>query len=146
MKKWIKILLIIAGLGIAAGIMGYIFVYNKSHPDFENLSSDYALKASELFTEFKVDAIKAQAKYNGKMVQINGQLMNKELNDTMAIAVFVFEQGMFGDEGIRCTMLPTAVDNLKVTESGAEVVIKGYLTGYNEVDIIMEKCSMLKSE
>lgn len=141
MNKWIKIILIITGLGIMSGIVGYIFVYNKSHPDFAKLQPEFTITAPLLFTEFKNDAALAQQTYNGKMVLISGIPAKTEISDTMGIVVFVFDQGMFGDEGIRCTFLPEELKKVADLKPGTEIAIKGYLTGYNEVDIILEKCS-----
>jgi hypothetical protein len=57
--------------------------------------------------------------------------------------VFVFEQGDFGDEGIRCTMLPKYNFEAGKLQPDVEIKVKGYCTGYNETDVILEKCSII---
>jgi hypothetical protein len=49
---------------------------------------------------------------------------------------------MFGDEGIRCAMLPNHAQNI-ASFIGSDVRLKGYCTGFNETDVIMEKCSIV---
>lgn len=142
MKKWMKIVAVLAILGIAAAAAGYFFVYNKPHTNYEKMDADFSLNASDLFNEFKTNKSMAEPKYNGKVVEINGMLTKVEESDSLIIAVFVFDQGMFGDEGIRCTMLPKYKNHLKNTQLGSQIQLKGYLTGYNDTDVIFEKCSI----
>ena len=142
MKKWIKIVAILAIFGIVAGVAGYFFVYNKPHANYEKMDADFSLNASDLFNEFKTNKSVAEPKYPGKVVEIKGTLTKVEEADSLVIAVFVFDQGMFGDEGIRCTMLPKYKDQLKNTQTGSQAQLKGYLTGYNDTDVILEKCSI----
>jgi hypothetical protein len=57
--------------------------------------------------------------------------------------VFVFDEGMFGAEGVRATFLPKYNEKVKNLILGASVTIKGYCTGYNETDVILEKASII---
>ena len=141
MKTWIKIIAGLAALGIAGAILVYFFVYNKPHPDFEHLKPDYSLSAQAIFDEFIADNGAAGQKYNGKMVEITGPLTRVEAADSLTTVVFVFRQGDFGDEGIRCTLLPKFNDLAKELQPGANVKIKGYCTGYT-ADVILEQCSV----
>ena len=127
-------------VGIIGVFAGYRFVYNKPHPDYENLDAAFKLDAASLFQSFKENRQDAEQKFNGEMVEISGLVWNVEQSDSLMIAVFVFEEGMFGDEGIRCTMLPDFNDDASLLE-GRTVTIKGLCTGYNETDVILEKCS-----
>lgn len=140
MKKWHKIAALLMFTGIIGAFAGYKFVYNKPHPDYANLKADHSLEAADLFRSFRENRTEAEQKYNGEMVEVSGLIWNVERADSLAIAVFVFEEGMFGDEGIRCTMLPEFNENASLLE-GRTVTIKGLCTGYNETDVILEKCS-----
>lgn len=143
MKKWFKILLALFVTGVIAAILVYVFVYNKPHPDYEKLKPDYSLKAQELYNSYKTNKTGADKIYIGKVVEISGNLSKLEVNDTLVVAVFVFEQGMFGDAGIRCSFLRNFNERAKALQAGADVKIKGYLTGYNDSDVIMEECSII---
>ena len=64
--------------------------------------------------------------------------------DSLVIAVFVFNQGMFGDEGVRCTMLHGQTKLAANISKGNTVKIKGFCSGYNDTDVILEKCSLIQ--
>lgn len=144
-NKWILIGGVLVSIAIIAAILVYIFVYNKPHTDFAKADPDYRLQAEELYREFKNNPDEAAAKYNGKVVAIEGALEGIETNETFSVAVFSFEDGMFGDEGIRCAILPDHVQEIAAAPPGSNVVIKGMCSGYNQTDVIMEHCSLAQS-
>lgn len=143
MKTWLKVILGLAILGIAGALIIYFFVYNKPHPDYDQLKADYSLSAQALFQEFTTDNAAAQTKYNGKMVEITGPVSVMEPGDSLATIVFVFQKGDFGDEGIRCTLLAKYNEMARKLQSGSHVTIKGYCTGFTG-DVILEQCSLVQ--
>ena len=144
MKNWMKIGLGIVVLGIVAAVLGYVFIYNKPHPDYEKATPEFSKTAEALFNEYTTDRQAAEQTYNGKVVEISGTLSKVENVDSLTVAVFALDEGMFGDEGIRCTMLPEHASKVN-SYTGREIRLKGFLAGYNDTDIIMEKCSVVKS-
>jgi hypothetical protein len=144
MNRWLKILLILIIIGVIAAILVFVFVYNKPHADYEKMEPDYRLSASELYNSFKTNAVEAQKIYNGKVLEINGSMTKFESNDTMVTAIFVFNQGVFGDEGIRCVMLPSYFDDIRKMHPGFNCKIKGFCAGFNDPDVILEQCSVIK--
>jgi hypothetical protein len=78
------------------------------------------------------------------VIQITGRINKVESVDSLTIAVFILDEGMFGDEGIRCSMLPNHSEKTHSLE-GKTTTIKGYLTGYNDTDVILENCSIIDS-
>jgi hypothetical protein len=143
MKLWIKIILGLAVAGIAAALLIYHFVINKPHPDFDKIKPDYSLNAGAFYNEFKTTKDNASKLYNGKVIEVTGKLSRVENADTLTIAVFVFNQGIFGDEGIRCVMLKKYSEDAKKLKPDGIIRIKGYCTGFNETDVIMEHCSLI---
>ncbi|MCX6243159.1 MAG: hypothetical protein NTU98_00510 [Bacteroidetes bacterium] len=143
MKLWIKILIGLVVIGIIAAFVVYKFLINKPHPDFENLKPDYTLDAASFYKEFNTSKENANKLYNGKIIEITGKLTRVESADTLTIAVFAFEQDIFGEKGLRCTMLKKfGADAMKFKPDGI-VRIKGYCTGYNGTDVVMEQCSIV---
>lgn len=143
MKKWIKILVIMGVAGIIAAGLGYKFIYNKPHKDYEKAKAEFSITGESLFNDYRSDRASAEQKYNGKVLEVSGILNKIDRPDSLTIAVFVYEEGMFGDEGLRLTMLPNHSDKIKPYLS-KNIKIKGYCTGYNDTDIILEKCSIVK--
>lgn len=143
MNKWLKIFIGLILIGIIAGGLGYKFIYNKPHKNYEKATPDYGLTTFELFTEYRNDRQVSEQKYNGKVIVIAGIVDKVEMAGDMTIAVFVLEEGMFGDEGIRCTMLPNYAEDIK-SFIGKNIKLKGYCTGYNDTDVILEKSSIIE--
>lgn len=143
-KKWMLIIGSMAILGIIAAILVYCFVYNKQQPDYAVADPDYTLSGTVLFEEFKADPIAAGEKYNGKVLALQGILNSVEITDSLTIAVFAIEEGMFGDEGIRFAFIPKYADEISSTPPQTQVTIKGFCTGFNDTDVIMEHCSLVK--
>jgi hypothetical protein len=144
MKKWFRIIGILGLIGIIAAVLVYFFVINKSHPDYEKEKPAFTLKASELFEQYRADETAANEKYIDQIVQVSGILDKVEVLDTLSIAVFIFEEGMFGDEGIRCTMLEKYNKKIQSYAPGNSITIKGYCAGYNDPDVIMMYCSIVE--
>lgn len=144
MKTLLKIILALFVIGVIAVILVYIFIYNKPHPDFEKMKPDYSISASDLYNSFKTNRSESEKKYNGRIVEITGILGKVEKTDTLVIAVFVFNQGMFGDEGIRCTILKKYHDEVQALQPSSTVTVKGYCTGFNDTDVIIEQSCINK--
>ncbi len=143
MNKWLKIFIGLVLIGIIGAGLGYKFIYNKPHTNYEKAKTDYSLSSQELYSDYQNVREASEKKYNGRVLEISGILNKVETPESMTIAVFVMKEGIFGDEGIRCTMLPGHSENLNSYE-GKKVIIKGYCTGYNDTDVILEKCSLIK--
>ncbi|MGE5424731.1 MAG: OB-fold protein [Syntrophothermus sp.] len=143
MKLWLKIILGLFILGIIAAALVWKFYINKPQPDYEELKPDYAMTAAELYKNFINHPGEANKLYLGKIIEVTGQLNKIETTDSLVTAVFVFDKGMFGDAGLRCTMMKKFNDEARKLKTDGNVKLKGYCTGYNEgSDVIMEHCSL----
>lgn len=136
-KKIILVLIVIALLG---GAYGYFFMYNKSHPDYEHMKADLSISAEKLFTDCRDAGLAAE--YTGKLLEVSGVPTSMEQNDSSWTAVFVFDEGMFGPEGVRATFLNHFNKDLSENVVGKEMTIKAYCTGYNDTDVVLEKASI----
>jgi hypothetical protein len=143
MKTWVKIVLGLIVIGLIASFLIYHFVYNKQHPDYENTDAAFAMNTQDFYQAYKTDKKVASEKYDGKVIELTGNLSKVESVDSLVTAVFVFAQGDFGDEGIRCTFLQKFNNEAVKLQPDGEVRLKGYCTGYNETDVILEKCSII---
>jgi len=144
MKTWIKVVSVLVLIGVTAAFLVFYFLYNKPQPDYEKIEAAYSLAASDLYKEYTADKTIAGTKYNGKVLEVAGRLSKVEVADSLTICVFSFNKGMFGDEGLRCTMLPGHAGKVKKLLPDAEVKIKGYCTGFSDTDVILDKCSIVK--
>jgi hypothetical protein len=143
MKTWIKVLFALLLIGLITGALLYVFVYNKPHRDIAKAKPDLSVTAAELFDAFRADEVSAGARFNGKVVQIEGVVDDIDILDDLVIMIFVFDDGIFGQEGVRCNMLPDWGARALEFQVGDFITIKGLCTGYTSVDVILEKCSVV---
>lgn len=144
MKKLKKIVAVLVILGIVGAVYIWFFVYNKPHRDYEKASVDFSIEAVDCYREFASNAGGVQNIYTGKILEISGTPAKIESNDSLCVVVFVFNEGMFGDEGIRCTMLASHHQKAKQLDIIKNVKIKGFCSGYNETDVVLEHCSIVE--
>lgn len=145
-KKWIIIIAGIVVVGLALAIIGYNYVF-QGQPDFADMEPEHKIRAKRLYTDFTENTELATERYvgsQGKMIQIEGPISKVELVDTIAVIVYSYNEGMFGDEGIRVTMLPQFTDEAKRLSKLKPVKVKGLCTGYNGTDVIMIHGSLVK--
>jgi hypothetical protein len=142
MKKWMKIIAVLTILGVLGAVALYIFVYNKPHPSYAKLEADFVVSSSVLYSQFKINSKTASEKYNAKMLQIEGILSKIEEADNTSIACFIMEEGVFGDQGIRISMMPEYATALSTEMIGKQIKIKGLCAGYNDTDVILEHGSL----
>lgn len=143
MKKWMKILIGLFIIGIIGAGLGYKFIYNKPHTNYEKASPEHMLTSNEIFDAYRNTKGMADASYTGKVIQISGSLSKVETPDSLTVAVFVLDEGLFGEEGIRCTMLENHANEIRQMP-GKKITLKGYCTGFNDTDVILEYCSVVK--
>jgi hypothetical protein len=140
-KRTLYVIAALAATGILAALLIYIFVYNKPHPDYLDMKPDFELSANELFEAFRNSENSEQ--YLGAFIMITDSPDFIESVDSLTVAVYAIEEGMFGDEGIRCTLHPELSGEEAATGISA---VKGYCTGYNDTDVILEKCSFINNQ
>ncbi len=137
-----KIIIIILAIGLLGGGYGYFFMYNKSHPDYEQMEAELNVEAEELFYACRDEGMSSV--YTGKLLELTGVPNELELHDSLSTLVFILDDGVFGAEGIRVTFLSHYNDQLKNLEMNKGITIKAYCTGYNETDVVLEKASLVK--
>jgi len=143
-KNPLRVIVAIVIIALASGIYVWKYLYNKPHPDYLTIPADVSVDANTLFNAFVADQALAESTYNGKVVEITGVPSGIEQSDSLQFVVFVFRQGDFGDEGIRCALHPRAVKHDFHLTPDKPVTLKGYLTGFNGSDVIFEKCSFVE--
>ncbi|HRY32343.1 MAG TPA: hypothetical protein P5531_05195 [Bacteroidales bacterium] len=142
MKKWMLILITLIILGVIAAFLIYKYIYNKPHTDYVKAKTDVSVHAADLFNAYVSDQASADATYTGKVLEVKGAFTRIEQADSLTIVVFVLGEGLFGDEGVRVTLLPAYSDKASQLEPGSEITLKGYCTGFNDTDVVLEKGSL----
>ncbi len=148
MKKTIIIaLLILLGLGIIAGGIGYYF-YSKAPKDFTTSEADFKMTAKELF-DTMVQASKVNKTPDfvsaDKTVQISGKIKEIVKNDDGSY-LFSIEAGST-DGTVSCTLAKSEATAAQKFKAGQNVTLKGQVTGLQdliETEVIMIGCGLVQ--
>lgn len=143
MKKWVIYIFILMSV-TAIGVYVAYRLYNKPHPDYAGAEAEFRLSVMDLYQAFIKDGDAAGRQYNGKVIAVNGPVTRVEEADTLVIVVFALTSGDFGEEGVRCTMLPTLAEDARKLKPDGEIVLKGVCNGFTGSDVILEKCMIIQ--
>jgi hypothetical protein len=145
MNKWLKIIVILAVIGVIAAGLVWKFVINKPHADIENATPAYTLNTQELWKQYNQELKLADSLYTGKVIELTGNLSKSDKVDTLVYLVFVMEPDPdFGDKTIRCEMLSKYSQEAALIPPGSPLKVKGFCSGYDQTDIKFSKCSIIK--
>lgn len=141
MKIFLRILLVI-GVIVALGIAYFlIFHYFKPHVDYAKAKPDIEVTGEVLYSAFVSDALRAAAVYNGKVLLVEGIVDALEQSDDLNVAVMIYDDGFFGPEGVRFTLLEGQEEKVV---AGENLFLKGFCTGFTGSDVIIEHASVVK--
>jgi hypothetical protein len=118
------------------GAIGFYY-FNKTVEGLENKVADYLLSSDELFDAFDQNEPEAQEKYVGKILEIRGEVIRTNLNDSIPTITLKAENSMFG--GVNCSF-PKAI---KHVNNGEVIVVKCNCQGYL-MDVILNNCMVVK--
>jgi|APIni6443716594_1056825.scaffolds.fasta_scaffold796866_1 hypothetical protein len=145
MKNIVRIVLILAAIGLVSAALVWKFYVNKPHEDIDSADAAFSLTTEEIWNQYNSSQRTADSLYTGQVIELSGKLSRVDTNDTLVSLIFVMDaDSMFGDKTISCQVYQKHNEAaMKLTE-GTLVKIKGYCTGYNDPDIKLNKCSIVK--
>ena len=141
MKRKKLVLLIIPASASLTFLAIFYYVFHQPQTNYARAEPDHLLESpQQLYQAFLTDEAAASATYNGKMIAFEGTPDLFEEVDGQTIAMFNVQDGDFGPEGVRCTFLK----QLPPDSRQGVISLKGYCTGFNGIDVILENCSIIK--
>ena len=140
MKKLKTGVVVVVAVMLLSAAYVWFFVYNKPHRDFEKARPDVVESARQCYMNFKKTTKSSES---GKVVELYGVPKGIEHSDSLVTVVFAFQQGLFGDEGVRCTLLPKYNREAGRISLHDTVHIKGFCSGFNGTDVILEQGSIV---
>lgn len=127
-----RLLIVFLILMVFVGGIAY-YLFNKKVEGLENAKAIYSLTADELYNAFEADEQAALQKYEGKVIEVRGEVLNKEENDQFVTVTLRAENAMIG--GVNCSF-----NNLKMdAKIGDELKIKGRCQGFL-MNVILTNC------
>jgi hypothetical protein len=140
---WRKIFLLFFILAITGALLGYFFIYNKPHKDYEVAKPGFAGEAESLYNAFRENPESAMGRFDDMVLQVSGVVSRVEVHRDVVTVVFLFGEGFFGDEGVRCNMLDSHKDKAVGLKEGQAVTIKGHFAGFDGSDVVLQHASIV---
>lgn len=123
MKKWVKVLLVLIGVGLVTGGIIAYRIFTKPHRDVTQ-EKGLQLSAQALYDAFKANEADANVKYLDKAIQLSGEVTEITINQDGNKVVNFKTNDPF--VVINCTF-KTDPGALK---PGDNITFKGICTGY----------------
>lgn len=143
-KKTILLLVLLAAVTAA----WYAYKeYTRTNKDLASAKADFVLAATELIKEYESHDSLSAEKYNGKILELTGQVKAVEKDDKGYFTVVIGDRKSMS--AIRCAI--DSIHKYKATGliNQSSVTIRGACTGYNKdemglgSDIILNRCVLL---
>lgn len=119
----------------------YFFMYNKPHQDVHEARPDFTIEAMALYNEFEDDEVVANERYLGKIIRLEGRVLEVEVRDGKPSAIRLDVGHVLNS--VVCELdevYPRAIQGL---EMGDKVVVQGVCTGYLD-DVILNRCGLIR--
>jgi hypothetical protein len=123
MRTWVKVVLIIGGIGLLAAAGVVYYVYNKPHRDVSS-EKGVQLSAQNLYDAFRTNENNANKLYLDKAIELTGEVADISTNqDGKTVVNFKTSDPLVV---INCTFK----DNPGELKPGQTITFKGICTGY----------------
>jgi hypothetical protein len=128
MSKRVKFLIGLIVI-VAIGYFGYNYIMTAGARDIQTEESEFTTSATAIFTEFSNNSEIATNKYLNKTVQISGKVTN------------VIDNVITLDEKVSCQL-----EVSKKVAVGSQIIIKGRVTGYDDLleELKLDQCLIVK--
>lgn len=136
---WIVLLVTILGGGGFA-----YYQYNRELPDLTDQPAEVTLTAVSLYQAFEADEAGATEEYLGKVIELSGQIMEKQTTPDESIILLLEAGDGLGvvNCGVNAADLTPAVKNL---QHGDQVTIRGMCDGYVNLlsQVNLSRCTVI---
>ena len=137
MKKLLYALAFLLILGIGA----YVAFLNVPQDSTKGKEAAMQLGATSLFAEYEKNEKKADKKFIGKIMDIEGRIMGLE-KDEAGKGVVILDSGN-GMDGIMCTLEDSETKKMAGLKEGQSIKIRGKCAG-KMMDVVFNKCLLLE--
>lgn len=130
-----NILFALLFIALAAIFYGYK-TYNKSHKNLNEIKADYILAPDAFLAEFEANETAAQTKYQNKVIQIQGDLL--EIQTVGSQTIWIISTGN-PLSNIQCEMDGRYIQDVKdKVKTGDKVTVQGICSG-KLMDIVLNQ-------
>jgi hypothetical protein len=139
-------ILILAALLVIGAVFYAYNLYNKPHTDVAASEASQIIAAHEIFTAFDTNEQAAMAIYADKVIQVEGQLVSKDLSNIKEPQILL--KGSDDEGFVRCGFKPKELSKIQNLTDSTSIKIKGICMGYNgseELDLLGSKDVVLSN-
>ena len=138
MKNFIRAFLVLFVV-----VAGYaLFMYFKPVPGTSGQDPVYRVSASDLFEAYESDADRARVKYEGKVIEVQGEVLEVTYNEGVLTSVLL--SGGSELNAVSCSMEAGEEATEGNLKSGMKIKIKGVCQGIMDsdlfADVILNRC------
>ena len=119
-----------------------VFMYYKPHRSVRKEEAAFKLSVAELVDAFSKNENDANARYVGKILEVEGTLKEMILNDSTLILLMGDSTGL---TGVSCYLLRDQKDKYTGLTRGKTVTVKGICNGML-LDVVLDKGIILPEE
>ena len=111
--------------------------------DISGKSPDIKISANELHQDYQANEVKADGKYEGKILQVTGTVedVGKDITDTIYVSLSV--GGEYSATSVQCFFADSHTDDAANLNKGDQVTIKGKGDGLM-MNVLLRGCSLVK--
>lgn len=143
---WLIILLVVAG-----GVWYGYRQYTRTHKDLKEVNPDFVLPAGNLIREFETGDSAAGIKYNGKVIEVTGNVKNIEKDDQGYYTIVL--AGNESPSSVRCSMDTIHNADAAQLAKGSSATLRGSCNGFNKdetgllgSDVILNYCAIISKK
>jgi len=146
-KKLIWIIALLAVIAVA--VYGYR-EYSRTNRDIKSVRPDFVLPALDLIREYETSDSIATKKYNGKIIEITGVIMEVEKDENGYYTIVLGDNAK--PSSVRCSMDTAHQADATLVSKGQSITVRGACTGFNVSDlglgsdVILNRCVIIKKE
>lgn len=132
-----------AGIIIVLTTLYGLFKYNQPVAKTGNRSIDFEVNSIELFREFENDETASNEKYLDKVLQVQGEIIDIQLDHDGSVGVVLDGSGILF--GVSCRFDPADANEIKHFRPGMTATVKGVCTGMLS-DVVMIRCVLINDK
>lgn len=133
-RAFIGVALLVVAVAAYYGIRSY----TATMPGAAGHKPELAVQAGELFKAYQEDEVQAGAKYNDKLLKVEGVVKQVATNGEGRMSVLLTTDSELGS--VVCEFAEKA----EARREGSRVAIKGYCAGFN-FDVLLQRCAFAET-
>jgi hypothetical protein len=130
-------------LSLALGLLG---CQTRTPPPAAPAAPAATVKAGDLLQEYASNAVAADSKYKGKVLQVSGKFGSASKAPLMGYAVQVLPEdaGDVNLSGVECFIVESAEADVAKLQPGQMVTLQGTCDGQVVGQVKLSKCTLMK--